>query len=171
MLNPLDLIPKEVFTVLLLVAGITIGVQAWTSKSQRVVIAETKAQVAQLEAAIEKSNAKGAADSLALSNQLIEAKDAAKKREAKLAAQSRTLQSDLDGLRLTTQGARAAYRLNGNSENTRTLISDTGYDLFDQCVTRYTEVAKAADVCNSYVIEVEQAWPVLPLPAKSAESQ
>lgn len=171
MLNPLDFVPKEALVILLIIAGISAGKQAWDAKGYKVAIADQKVEIANLETAIAKSNAKGAKDSLALSNQLIEAKDAAKKREAKLLAQSRTLQSDLDGLRLTTQSSRAAYRLRGNSENTKTLISDTGYDLFDQCVTRYTEVAKAADVCNSYVLEVEQAWPVLPLPAKSAEPQ
>lgn len=166
MINPLDLIPKSAYAVVVAVLMATSCKVHWDNQGLVVDISKEKVTVAELKGAIKSADAKAATQSAELTKKVLEAQNAAKKREAVLLADAKSANSALDGLRLSIAASKSSYSLANISTYAGSELSNTSLDLLGQCSERYATLAAETDRYVSYIQEVTQAWPVLPEPAK-----
>lgn len=134
----------------------------WDNQGLVIDIHKEKVKVAELTSAIDHANATAAVQTAALSKKVLEAQNAAKKREVILLADAQSAKSALDGLRMSTSQARSTFSLAHVPSYASTELTGTVLKLLDQCSERYTSVAADADRYTSYIQEVTQAWPVSP---------
>jgi hypothetical protein len=162
-MNPLALIPKSAYAVVIAMLMATSCSLHWDNQGLVVDIAKEKVVVADLKAAIKTADAKAAAESATLTKKVLEAQNAAKKREAILLADAKSANTALDGLRLSIATAKSSYNIANVPTYASTELTDTSLKLLDQCSERYTVLAATTDIYASYIQEVTQAWPVLPM--------
>lgn len=162
-MTPLDLIPKSVFAAGVIALSLASAMLLWNNKGLEADLATSKKEVAELRAAIAVSDANYANNSHTLTKNLLEAQNAAKKREAVLLADIKSAKSAHDSLRLSIEAAKSTYSLSRVASDTGTQPNYTGLELLETCSERYTELAAETDIYVSYIKEVRQAWPVLPL--------
>jgi hypothetical protein len=158
-MNPLDFIPKTALAVLIVILTVLNLKAHWSVNSLTAEVANGKTQIAQLEGAIDKANAKSAEISETLTRKVLDAQSTARKREAALLADAAATNDALDSLRLSTSKARAAYRLSGPAATTSYQYADTGLDLLDICAKEYSDLAAKADGHASDVETLITAWP------------
>ena len=156
-MNPLDLIPKSAYAVLIAVLMVTTVKLHWDKKGLIVDVQVGKTQIAQLEGAIDKANAESAIQTAALTTQVLKAQNDAKKREATLRADVVATSDALDSLRLSTSTARSSYRLSGPTTTTQYL--DASLDALDSCSKEYSDLAAVTDGYASDIQTLVEAWP------------
>lgn len=163
-MNPLDFIPKSAMAVAIVILTATSVKLHWDKNGLIVDIAVGKTQIAQLEGAIDKANATAAIQTATLTKKVLDAQNAAKKREVILLADAESAKSALDGLRMSTSQARSTFNLAHVPSYASTELTDTVLKLLDQCSERYTSVAAIADQHASDVKTLVDAWPSVPAP-------
>lgn len=115
--------------------------------------AEKVAQAKEYQAAEALNRAKEQAQS----KKLIEAKNAATKRETILRGDADRARSELDGLR--DELKTVCTNLPGDTADACTKRAATVNELFGQCAARYTGLAAKADRHASDSLMLQQAWP------------
>ena len=153
----LDLIPKSAYAALIAVLMVTTVKLHWDRSGLVVDVAVGKTQIAQLEGAIDKANAKSAEISESLTRKVLDAQLLARQREATLLADARDTNAALDSLRLSTATARTAYRLSGPTTTTQYL--DASLDALDNCSKEYSDLAAVTDGYASDIQTLVEAWP------------
>ena len=153
----LDLIPKSAMALLVVVFALANAKLHWDKSGLEVDVQVGKTQIAQLEGAINKANAKSAEISESLTRKVLDAQLLARQREATLLADAAATNDALDSLRLSTTAARTAYRLSGPTATARYI--DASLDALDQCAKEYSDVAAVADQYGSDIQTLVAAWP------------
>lgn len=156
-MNIFDLIPKSALAAAIVVLLATSAKLQWDKHGLLLSQAADKVQIAQLEGAIDKANAKSAMEAVTLTNQVLKAQNDAKKREATLRADAVAANNALDSLRLATSQARATYRLSGPTTTTQYL--DASLDALDSCSKEYSDLAAVTDGYASDIQTLVEAWP------------
>lgn len=161
MLNPLDLIPKPVYLVVIILLTITTCTTHWDNQSLRVDVAKGHQRIAELNVAITAANTKAAVQSYQFAKQVSEAQDERTKLLVAHSAETSTLRTARDGLLRDLSAYRAAYSTIGSAQSAGHDAINTLTDLFGQCTERYSELAEKADGHVIDVVTLTTAWPVI----------